>query len=157
MRLAVVSDTHGRALPEAALTRIAGADLLLHAGDVATGEALAGLHAIGVPLVVVAGNVDGPGLGLPAREELDADGLRIGLVHDAGPATGRLERLRGRFPGCGLVVFGHSHVPLHEVADDGFAILNPGSATQRRAQPRHTMAEVVVRDGGADVMLHPLD
>ena len=34
------------------------------------------------------------------------------------------------------VVFGHSHLPLHEQADDGFQIFNPGSPTERRRAPR---------------------
>jgi predicted phosphodiesterase len=32
----------------------------------------------------------------------------------AGPARGRLARLRRRFPNADAVVFGHSHLPLHE-------------------------------------------
>ena len=42
------------------------------------------------------------------------EGARIGMVHDAGPAHGRLERMRSRFPDAQAVVFGHSHIPLHE-------------------------------------------
>ena len=62
------------------------------------------------------------------------------MVHDAGPAAGRLARLRRRFPGADAVVFGHSHIPLHERdSDAGFQIFNPGSPTDRRRQPRHTM------------------
>jgi hypothetical protein len=47
-----------------------------------------------------------------------------------------------------VVVFGHSHVPLLDAAPDGFLILNPGSPTDRRKQPRHTMAEIAVAPGG---------
>ncbi len=65
-------------------------------------------------------------------------GVRIGMVHDAGAATGRLERMRRRFPDAHAVVFGHSHIPLHEQRD-GFQIFNPGSPTERRRSPRHTM------------------
>ncbi|GAC1484896.1 MAG: hypothetical protein NVS1B9_02050 [Solirubrobacteraceae bacterium] len=61
------------------------------------------------------------------------------MIHDAGQARGRLQRLRSRFPGAQLVIFGHSHIPLLEAAADGFRILNPGSATQRRRQPHATM------------------
>ena len=75
------------------------------------------------------------------------------MVHDAGPAAGRLERLRGRFPGCAAVVFGHSHIPLLEVAPDGFAIFNPGSPTDRRRQPVHTMGTGEVA-GGAVTFAH---
>ncbi|HEV2061372.1 MAG TPA: metallophosphoesterase family protein, partial [Solirubrobacteraceae bacterium] len=67
-------------------------------------------------------------------------------VHDAGPSKGRLERMRIRFPGADAVVFGHSHIPLHEAAA-GFQIFNPGSATDRRRQPRHTMGVGEVLSG----------
>ncbi len=68
------------------------------------------------------------------------------MVHDAGPAAGRLRRMRGRFPDADAVVFGHSHLPLHE-QDDGFQIFNPGSPTDRRRAPAYTMGLAHVRDG----------
>ena len=60
------------------------------------------------------------------------------MVHDAGPQRGRFERLREAFPDAEAVVFGHSHMPLHEAAG-GFQIFNPGSPTERRRAPRRTM------------------
>ena len=69
--------------------------------------------------------------------------VRIGMVHDAGPAQGRLARMRSRFPDAHAVVFGHSHIPLHESAG-GFQIFNPGSPTERRRAPRHTMGIATV-------------
>ena len=69
------------------------------------------------------------------------------MIHDAGPARGRLERLRARFPAAGAVIFGHSHIPLHERAADGFQIFNPGSPTDRRRAPRHTMGVAARPDG----------
>jgi predicted phosphodiesterase len=65
------------------------------------------------------------------------------MIHDAGPAAGRLDRMRRRFPDADAVVFGHSHIPLHEERD-GFAIFNPGSPTDRRRSPRHTMGVATV-------------
>jgi putative phosphoesterase len=103
---------------------------------------LQGLEAIGPPLVAVHGNVDSDELRrlLPAERVVDAGDARIALVHDAGPRRGRLERLRRRFGGeADAVVFGHSHLPLHETAADGFQIFNPGSPTERRRAPGHTM------------------
>jgi predicted phosphodiesterase len=44
-------------------------------------------------------------------------------------------------------VFGHSHLPLHEAADDGFQIFNPGSPTERRGAPEHTMGIATVEAG----------
>jgi uncharacterized protein len=156
MLIAVISDTHlpkgARRLPDACIERIAGADLLLHAGDFSTLEVLRELEAIGPPVVAVHGNVDSADLRrlLPEERVLEADGARIGMVHDAGPRTGRLERMRRRFADrADVVVFGHSHMPLHEQAPDGFQILNPGSPTERRRAPAHTMGLIQVRDGSA--------
>jgi uncharacterized protein len=149
VKLAILSDTHmprgRRRLP---VDHLRGADLILHAGDLSTVAVLDELEAIGPPVVAVLGNVDEPALAarIPEERVIDAEGARIAMVHDAGPAKGRLERMRIRFPGADAVVFGHSHIPLHEERD-GFQIFNPGSATDRRRQPRHTMghAEVVSR------------
>jgi predicted phosphodiesterase len=89
----------------------------------------------------VHGNIDSPELRRTLPEALEVrtpDGARIAMVHDAGPSKRRLERMRVRFPEANAVVFGHSHIPLHEERD-GFQIFNPGSPTDRRRQPRHTM------------------
>ena len=151
MLIAVTSDTHlprgARRLPEACVERIAAADLLLHAGDFSTLEVLRELEAIGPAVLGVHGNVDSAELRrlLPAERVVQADGARIAMVHDAGPRAGRLTRLRSRFgERADVVVFGHSHMPLHEQADDGFQILNPGSPTERRRAPTHTMGLIRV-------------
>jgi uncharacterized protein len=145
MLIAAISDTHlprgRRRIPDACLERLAKADLILHAGDIATAEVLHEIEAIGPPVKAVHGNVDSPDLRATLPEALELrtpDGARIAMVHDAGPSTRRLERMRKRFPDASAVVFGHSHIPLHEERD-GFQIFNPGSPTDRRRQPRHTM------------------
>ena len=69
------------------------------------------------------------------------------MIHDAGTSRGRLERMRRAFPEADAVVFGHSHIPLHETHGDGFQIFNPGSPTERRRAPHHTMGVATV-DGG---------
>ena len=127
---------------------IRGADLLLHAGDVSTAEALAEIEGIGPPVAAVQGNIDSADLRerLPLEQVVEADGARIAMLHDAGPRRGRLERLRARFPDADAVVFGHSHMPLHEERD-GFQIFNPGSPTDRRRQPSHTMGMATVEGG----------
>jgi putative phosphoesterase len=163
VRVAIVSDTHlprgARRLPGACVRRLQAADLILHAGDLVAPEVLEELEALGPPVAAVCGNVDVPALRavLPAERVVDAEGVRLGMVHDAGPARGRLERLRARFPGCAAVIFGHSHIPLHEVAPDGFQIFNPGSPTDRRRQPVHTMGEATVAGGAVTFALVELD
>ena len=68
-------------------------------------------------------------------------------VHDSGPSTGRAGRMRRRFPDADVVVFGHSHIPWDAEGVDGQLLFNPGSPTERRAQPRHTMGMLVVDAG----------
>jgi hypothetical protein len=148
----VISDTHlprgRRRLPAACVERIKAADLLLHAGDVATPEVLDEIAGIGPPLRAVHGNVDTAELRdrLPEALTVDADGARIAMVHDAGPSKGRLQRMRRRFPEADAVVFGHSHIPLHE-RDGDFQIFNPGSPTERRRSPHHSMGLARVDQG----------
>jgi putative phosphoesterase len=164
MRLAIISDTHlprgGRALPEACVARLRAADLILHAGDFVEGPILAALEVLGPPVAAVFGNVDRADVvaRLPERRVVEAGGVRIGMVHDAGPASGRLARQRAAFGDCAAVVFGHSHIPLHETSADGaFQLFNPGSPTDRRRQPAHTMGEATVADGAVAFSLIALD
>jgi len=150
---AVIADTHmprgARRLPEECVERLRAADLVLHAGDFVGPAVLADLERLGPPVAAVHGNVDAPSLrsGLPAERVVEGPGVRVGLVHDAGPARGRVARLRRRFPSVDAVVFGHSHLPLSERADDGFQIFNPGSPTERRRAPRKTMGVARLEDG----------
>lgn len=150
MRVAILGDTHfpgrGTLLPEACLEAVARADLVIHAGDLADIATLQMLRSLGRPLVAVHGNADDDEVRreLPATAEVDVGPLRLAVVHNGGPEAGRLDRMRRKFPGAGGVVFGHSHIPLHQAAPDGFFIVNPGSATDRRRQPRHSMAELTV-------------
>jgi putative phosphoesterase len=164
MLIAIIADTHmprgSRRLPAACVERIARADLLLHAGDFATLAVLRELEAIGPPLAGVHGNVDSGELSrlLPAERVVEAGGARIAMTHDAGPRAGRLERMRRRFGDrADALVFGHSHLPLHERAEDGFQIFNPGSPTERRRAPRHTMGVAVAEAAELRFELVPAD
>jgi uncharacterized protein len=147
----VISDTHlprgKRELPAACVRRLAEADLILHAGDFVTVAVLEVLESY-APVAAVHGNVDEPALRslLLTRRIVDAAGSRIGLVHDAGPASGRKERLTAAFPGCAAVVYGHTHTP-QMVRAGGSWILNPGSPTERRRAPARAMLVVEAREG----------
>jgi putative phosphoesterase len=163
--LAIISDTHlprgSRALPDACVERLRAADVILHAGDLIAASVLSDLRALGPPVEAVHGNVDEHEvrLQLPAARLVNAGGARIAIVHDAGPADGRLARLRERFASsrADAVVFGHSHIPLHERdPETGFQIFNPGSPTDRRRQPTHTMGQARIGEDG-DVNFELID
>ena len=148
-----------RAIPSEALERLRGADAILHAGDLHALEVLELLESLGPPVHAVHGNVDEPEVRrrLPGARMVEAEGARLVITHDAGPAEGRLDRLRRRFPGADAVVFGHSHLPLHETGPGPFQIFNPGSPTERRRAPRHTMGIATAERGVLRFELVPLD
>jgi uncharacterized protein len=160
--VAVISDTHlprgNRRIPDECVASMRASDLILHAGDFTSPEVLEALRALGPPVAAVHGNVDSEELhlSLPEARLLDAGGAKIAIVHDAGPAHRRLERMRARFPDADAVVFGHSHIPLHEERD-GFQIFNPGSPTDRRRQAHHTMGIAEVESGRIRFRLVKLD
>jgi putative phosphoesterase len=146
--VAVIADTHmprgNRRLP---VQRLKAADAILHAGDLMEREVLEALQGLGPPVHAVRGNVDSSWLQarLPLQLTMTFEGVQVAMLHDAGPATGRLNRMRRRFPDAHAVIFGHSHIPLHEERD-GFQIFNPGSPTERRRQPVHTMGIATIDD-----------
>jgi len=162
MRVGVVSDTHmaggRRRLPEKCVEVLRGCDLIVHAGDIMSIDALLEIEVIGPPVRAITGNMDGWELRarLPDEELLELDGARLAMIHDAGPSAGRLARMRRRFPEADAVVFGHSHLPLHE-RDGDFQIFNPGSPTERRRAPHHSMGVALAADGAIDFELIALD
>jgi len=152
MKIVAISDTHAprrwKSCPPRVAEYLRQADLILHAGDVCTASVLDELAQY-APVHAVLGNNDGPDVaawGAPESLDLDLAGLKVSMIHDSGPSAGRLRRMRRRFPEAGLVVFGHSHIPLDESAD-GLRILNPGSPTDRRRQPHGTIGLLTVAGG----------
>jgi putative phosphoesterase len=148
MKVVVLADTHVRdggatRLPARAWTELASADAILHAGDVVGPRFLAELRTL-APVYAVLGNNDAELAGVLAETvEVHLGGVAVAIVHDSGPRPGREARLHRRFPDADIVVFGHSHIPWN-----GPGVFNPGSATQRRRQPAHTIG-VLQLDGGA--------
>ncbi len=152
MRAVVLADTHlragsGRGLPARVVAELAQAEVVLHAGDILDGALLEELQTF-APTHAVLGNNDHELVGvLPERLELTLAGVSVGMVHDSGPRQGREARLRRGFPGADLVVFGHSHIPWDAPGLGGQWLLNPGSPTQRRAQPHPTFALMDLAEG----------
>jgi putative phosphoesterase len=157
VRLGVISDTHipSRApgIPRRVLEIFEGVGLILHAGDVSVRAALDELAAV-APVHAVAGNIDDPSLRaeLPEQVRLDIEGVAIGMIHDSGPSKGRRERMRRRFPGCRVVVYGHSHMPVVEDRE-GLLLLNPGSACDPRRAKVPTVAILEVAGGDVSAEL----
>jgi putative phosphoesterase len=136
-----------RRLPRECLRRLESAELILHAGDFVRAPVLEELGRL-APVEGVAGNMDEPALLelLPERRVVGVAGARIGMVHVPGPAVGRAARLAAAFPGCDAVVYGHTHIPEVTRAGDVW-VLNPGSPTERRGAPAHSMLMLDVKSG----------
>jgi putative phosphoesterase len=154
MRVAILSDTHipdfARALPAPVMTALRRCDLILHAGDVTDRALLDELVRL-APVRVALGNRDTQSVaewGAEPAVELEVAGVRLAMVHDAGPRAGREARLRRRFPRARLIVFGHSHIPAN-YSVDGVQFLNPGSPTWKRRQPLPSFGLASVASGRA--------
>ncbi|GAB2620540.1 metallophosphoesterase [Kocuria arenosa] len=153
VRLLLLADTHvpkrARDLPAAVWRAVDDAEVVLHAGDWIDLATLDRLEERAARLVGVWGNNDGPGLRerLPEVARATFGGVRFGMVHETGAATGREARMDRAFPGLDVLVFGHSHIPWDSTTPAGLRLLNPGSPTDRRRQPYCTYLTAVA-DGG---------
>ncbi|WP_254549058.1 metallophosphoesterase family protein [Catellatospora tritici] len=158
-----MADTHlpkrARDLPVPLWDAVDRADVVIHAGDWVDLAAYEALSARSRRLIAVYGNNDGPQLRarMPEIAYADLDGLRLAVVHETGPATGRERRCAERFPDTDVLVFGHSHIPWDSTADSGLRLLNPGSPTDRRRQPFASYLTASVVSGRlTEVTLHRL-
>jgi putative phosphoesterase len=152
-RLVIVSDTHvpqrARALPDTLWRAIEAADVVIHAGDWNGVDLLDEFERRSARLLAVYGNNDGDELRtrLPEVARATLDGIRFAVVHETGGKEGREARMAAAYPGTDVLVFGHSHIPWDTMAPGGLRLLNPGSPTDRRRQPRATYLTAVADDG----------
>jgi len=155
MTVGVVGDTHlprfGDALPPALRDglRAARVALILHVGDF-TGPEIPALFEAIAPLEAVAGNNDPPELAarFGRRKIVRVGGARVGLVHGDGKRGTTPSRSAAAFAPADvdLVCFGHSHQPLCERRGDVW-LLNPGSPTDKRREPRYSYGLVELSRG----------
>jgi putative phosphoesterase len=142
--IGVVSDTHSF-YDEALDDLLAGAERIVHAGDVGAIDVLARLQAI-APVTAVMGNTDIPfwEADLPWEAEVEALGLRILVCHIGKSLMGRHDPIAEGFD---LVVSGHSHLAAVEWRE-GTLFLNPGAAGKARFGGPRTLALVSVGPDG---------
>ncbi len=161
MLVVVISDTHApsrwRGLPHEVVPDLERADAVLHGGDVCTPDVLDLLSGF-APVHVVAGNNDGADVvawGASETWETKWEGVRLAMIHDAGPKQGRAGRMRRRFPEAGVVVFGHSHLPLDD-REGPVHLFNPGSLTDARRHPWPSYGLLELADGDVRSRVVPL-
>lgn len=159
----LMADTHlpkrARDLPEELWRAVDDADLVVHAGDWVDVRLLDDLEARARRLVACWGNNDHGELRerLPEVATVEVEGVRLGVVHETGQATGREARMAAAYPHLDVLVFGHSHIPWDTTTSTGLRLLNPGSPTDRRRQPHCTYMTLTLDSGElGDVTLHRL-
>lgn len=154
--LAILSDTHipSRAtqLPAWVAKEIGAADIVIHAGDFDSKDALVAIDELATTLVAVAGNADPP-LDLPRVAHLEVDGVAFVVTHgDGGPAGYHrrvLETVRSTDADA-IGISGHTH-QLGDVTIEGTRLLNPGSATGVPPAARATILRATTFDGTVTV------
>lgn len=140
MRIAIISDTHGRLRPEAA-ERLEGADCILHAGDLDSASVLEELDRI-APVYAVRGNNDwGPwGQELPRVLRTQLGGVGFCVAH-------RRIDVPWDLTGVDVVVCGHTHQYSEEWIL-GRLWLNPGSCSFPR--PHRSRPTLAILDAAED-------
>ena len=148
-KIGVISDTHiphFKKIPESVWEHFTGVEMIIHAGDLSILRVINELETI-APVVAVQGNIETDEVvhALPIKREILVGGIRIGIVHILGETNTRVRLARYEFPNAHCVVYGHSHIPYNQ-EHDGQLLFNPGSATDRRRQPRCSIGLLYVDD-----------
>ncbi|RFU64205.1 metallophosphoesterase family protein [Bacillus sp. V59.32b] len=152
MKIVIISDTHmpkmAKKLPDSLVEGLKGADLIIHAGDWQTLDVYDELSQY-TTVEGVSGNVDGTDIKEKFGEKiiLELNGKRIGVVHGHGKKGTTEKRAIDAFKDehMDMIIFGHSHIPVKKEMD-GVLLLNPGSPTDKRRQPRFSYGLMYITD-----------
>ncbi len=152
--IGVISDTHipqFKHLPEAVWTQFAQVELIIHAGDLSRLSVIDELETL-APVVAVQGNIEEEEVveKLPIKREVVVGHCRIGIVHILGDTHNRERLARHEFPNARVVVYGHSHIPYNQ-EHNGQLLFNPGSATDRRREPKCSVGMLHIDDEAGSV------
>ena len=151
MKIGVISDTHiperAQDIPPEICSAFKDVDLILHAGDLVTMEAIKSLEKIS-PVKAVYGNMDSPKIRkvLKEKEIIEVNNFKIGVIHGRGAPSGLVKFAREAFKDkMDIIVFGHSHTPLNEKIDNTL-FFNPGSATDTVFAPYRSYGIIEIDD-----------
>jgi len=151
-KIGVLSDTHIQDLrsgidflQEIRDRHFQGVSCILHAGDTVNPDILLAFDDL--PVYRVRGNMDPSEKGLQVKRVVTFDHFKVGLIHGWGPPQGLEERVLQEFNGQQLdvLVYGHSHYPVCH-RRDGLLFFNPGSPTDRRSAPFHSVGLLEIGD-----------
>lgn len=144
MLIGLISDTHipdrAKILPQNVIDAFKDVDLILHAGDLTSPRVIEELERI-APVMAVQGNMDRVnGIDLPQAKTLEAEGLKIGMIHGEVYPRADTQQLvyLAKELDVDILVSGHSHQPKIE-KKDGVLLINPGSPIVPRLADRTVM------------------
>ena len=155
MLIGLISDTHipdrAKEIPEKVFEAFSEVDLIMHAGDLTSPKVIDDLEQI-APVMAIQGNMDrAKGIDLPAAKVIEAQGLKIGIVHGEVYPRADTQQLvyLAKELDVDILVSGHSHQPKIEQTD-GVLLLNPGSPIVPRLADRTVMI-LEINDKKVDV------
>ena len=131
MRIALISDTHSY-LGQDVIDQIIDCDEIWHGGDIGNIDTAEAIEAIGPPVKMVWGNIDGRDLRITYPKDLiwEVEGIKVFMTHIGG-YPGRyykspLRRIQEEKPN--LFICGHSHI-LKVMPDrkNNLLHMNPGA------------------------------
>lgn len=157
MKIGVIADTHipknAERVPAEVLKIFRGVDLILHAGDLTDLTVLDELRQITPRVEAVLGNMDPAGnrAQLPVKKIVNANGVRIVLMHGSGAPLGLKKRIwqEVKEEKPQVVIFGHSHQPEKDIIND-ILFLNPGSPTDKFFTSVNAVAILKIEGGKVD-------
>lgn len=150
MLIGLISDTHGLVRPDVH-GALAGAEFILHAGDVGGPEILDELALI-APVRAVWGNTDAPWEGgLVAALDIVIGGLRVHVSHGHELGRPKAAALAAAYD-ADVIVYGHTHVQKIERVGTTL-VVNPGSAGPRRFELPPSVALLTIENGVAKARL----
>jgi uncharacterized protein len=146
--ITAISDTHmpkrGRELPKLLAEHLEISDIIIHAGDWQDLSVYKELSSFG-RVEGVFGNTDSGELKEMLKDKLilNINGFKLGVVHGHGKGKTTEKRALDAFAAEKLdcLIYGHSHIPVLK-KENGTLIINPGSPTDKRRQPRFSFAVI---------------
>lgn len=155
LKIGVISDTHWTSLSEANAgaqrllhSVFADVDAIIHAGDMQHPEV--DLAFSPYAFYGVRGNMDAASAHTPLKRILNFGNINIGVIHGWGVGAEIEANAAGEFDlhQINVLIYGHSHSPACHVRDD-VLFLNPGSATERRRAPYHSVGLIWIPTNGS--------
>ncbi len=141
MRVAVVSDTHGRLwLIDDMMKKMGVVDQIIHLGDYTSDVGKIRKYT-DKEIISVRGNCDFTKT-IPAEQVIEINNTRLFITHghNYGVKWGYNKLInKAQELGVKWVLYGHTHIP-EIYQQGGITLINPGSATQPRDGNRYTIA-----------------